>query len=79
MFCFEILSNFWRKSQKGEIGKSSIFGFLRHSVGCPLRGEAGVPKWHPSGTLQRSGVDIVHREQIFYLCFRTPRVRTPIV
>ena len=68
MFCFEILSDFWRKLQKGETGKSSIFGFLRHSVGnpcngvgnprrsvgCPRRGEAGVPKWHPSGTLQRS-------------------------
>ena len=25
MICFEILSNFWRKSQKGEIGKNLAF------------------------------------------------------
>ena len=67
MICVEILSDSWRKSQKGETGKSGIFGFLRRSVGnprhgvalhrnvgCPRRGEVGVPKWHPSGTPRHS-------------------------
>ena len=40
MICFEILSDFKRKSQKREIGKFCIFGFLRHSVGNPRRGVA---------------------------------------
>ena len=67
MICFEISSDFWIKSQKRETGKSGIFGFLRRNVGNPRRGialhrrvgfplryEAGVPKWHPSGTPRRS-------------------------
>ena len=28
---------------------------LHRSVGHPRHGEAGVPKWHPSGTPRRSG------------------------
>ena len=64
MICFEILSVFLRKLQKGKLGKHELLRCsvgnpcrgitLRHRVGCPYRGEAGVPKWHPSGTLQRS-------------------------
>ena len=27
---------------------------LRQGVGCPHRGEAEVPKWHPSGTPRHS-------------------------
>ena len=59
MICFEILSDFWRKSQKGKLGKH---GLLHRSVGNPCRGvalsrsvgrprsdEARVPKWHPLG------------------------------
>ena len=46
MIFFLILSEFWRKSQNGKLDKH---GFLRHRVGCPRRGEAGVPKWHPLG------------------------------
>ena len=38
---------FGEKSQKGKTGKSGIFGC--RSVGCPHRGEAKVPKWHPLG------------------------------
>ena len=62
MICFEILSDFWRKSQKGETGKSGIFGFLRRSignpcrgiairrnVGCPHRSEVGGAKMAPLG------------------------------
>ena len=60
MFCFEILSDFGENCKKGKLEKSGLFGFLRHvignpcrgvtllrSVGCPRRGETGVPKWNP--------------------------------
>ena len=63
MICFEILSDFWRKSQQGETRKSGIFRFLRRNigntrhgvalccnVGCPRRDEARVLKWHSSST-----------------------------
>ena len=52
---FEFWGDFWRKTQKGETGKSGIFGFLHCSIGNPRhgvalhRGEARVPKWHPLG------------------------------
>ena len=64
MICFEILSDFLRKSQKGKLGKHELLRCsvgnpcrgvaLRRSVGCPRSREVGVLKWHPSGTLQRS-------------------------
>ena len=85
MICFEILSDFWRKLQKGETGKSGIFEFLRHSVGnqhrgvglhlsvgCPHRGEAEVPKWNPSGTPRCSFVR-PQRSATFQRSSATPR------
>ena len=49
MICFEILSDFGIKSQKGETGKSGIFKFLHRSVGNPRRnvdvhGNMGCPR-----------------------------------
>ena len=74
MFYFEILRSFGENCKKEEIGKSSVFGFLRRSVGnpscrvalrryvgCPRCGEARVPKWNPSGTLQHSFATPRHR------------------
>ena len=46
-FFFEILSDFGENRKRGKLEKSGQFGFLRRSVGCLRRGEAGVPKWHP--------------------------------
>ena len=80
MFCFEILSDFGENRKRGKLEKSRLFGFLRRSVGnprrgvalhcsvgCPLRGEAEVPKMAPPCVrygvvvLLRS-VDTVHSE-----------------
>ena len=61
IFCFEFLSDFWRKSQKKkETGKFGMFGFLRRneehprrsvalrrSVGLPCLSEAEGPKRLP--------------------------------
>ena len=76
-----------RKKKTGNLGKK--IGLLRrsvgnphhgvdlhHSVGCPRRGEVGGQ----NGTHQvRHGVATIHDEQILDFCFRTPRIRTPIV
>ena len=62
MFCFRFLRIFGQKSQKSKRENLGKHGLLRRSVGnprrgvalrrrvgCPHCGEAGVPKWHPSG------------------------------
>ena len=67
MICFGILRIFREKNRKRANWKSGHIWLLRRSVGnprCevdlsrgvgyPCRGEAEVPKWHPSGTPQRS-------------------------
>ena len=51
----------WKKSGqfgflRRSVGHSCRGVALRRSVGCPLRGEAGVPKWHPLGKLWRSTI-----------------------
>ena len=64
MFCFGILGKIAKVQKMENLG---IIGLLRHSVGnprrvidlrqgvgYPRRGEAEVPKWHPSGTPRRS-------------------------
>ena len=64
MFCFEILE---KNSRSVKLENLGIIGLLRHSVGNPCcgvdlrqgvgyprRGEAEVPKWHPSGMPRRS-------------------------
>ena len=68
MICFWILSDFEEKSQKCKTGKIWALRAptpqlrepmhdvdLSRSVGHPRRGEARVPKWHPSGMPRRSG------------------------
>ena len=57
---------------------------LRQGVGYPHRGEAKVPKWHPSGTprfsIATSRRSYYSQQAIFLeFCFRTHRIRTPIV
>ena len=68
MFCFGILRIFGGNRKKEENWKIwAKIGLLRCSVGNPLcgvdlrqgmgyprRGEAKVPKWHPSGMPRRS-------------------------
>ena len=67
MFCSRILRSFGEKSQNRKTRKSGHFRILRRSVGNPCcgvdlrqgvgyphRGEAEVPKWHPSGMPRRS-------------------------
>ena len=63
MFYFGILRIFGEKSQKSKNWKSGHIGFLRQRreptpptprLGMPSRGEAEVPKWHPSGTPRSS-------------------------
>ena len=66
MICFEILSDFKRKSQKGEIGKSCI--------SSPQRGR-GAQKGTPR---VRYSVAFLQREN-FWILFRKSRIRTPIV
>ena len=68
MFCFEILSDFWRKSQKGRenLGKHGLLrrsvGNPRRSMGCPRLGEAfWPPRVRRSGGLHCS-LATVHKE-----------------
>ena len=77
MFCFGIFGSFWRNSQKeGKLENLGKNGLLCRSVGNPChgvdlhqgvgylrRGEAEVPKWHPSGTPRRSNCS--QRAKIF--------------
>ena len=92
IFCFEFLSDFWRKLQKKKkkkIGKSGMFGFLRRSeelcrnVGLPRRNEVEEPERPPwlcyGVALLHRGVGTVHRGKIFGFCFRAPRFCVPIV
>ena len=56
---------------------------LRRSVGCLAavmpRGQNGTPRVRHDVEVLRRSVATVHSEQISYFCFRTPRIRTPIV
>ena len=66
MFCFEILRIFEEKSQKTKNKKQSKLEIWAYRAptpqrreptpqcGMPRRGKAEVPKWHLSGTPQRS-------------------------
>ena len=49
MFCFGIL-----RLLRRSVGKPRCGVDLRQGMGYPSRGEAEVPKWHPSGSLRRS-------------------------
>ena len=48
---------------------------VRHGVAKLRRGKG----LHRSVAVLRHSVDTVHNEQILNFCFRTPRIRTPIV
>ena len=77
---FGFLRIFGEKSQKSKrenLGKNELLSHsvgnphhgvaLRRNVGCPHRGEAGMPKWHPSGTLRRSKL-LFMKGEIFDFC-----------
>ena len=89
MICFEIFGIFGKKiakSQKKNLGKN---GLLRCSVRNPRRSialryslgylAAARPRCQIGTSRVRHGVATVHREQISDFCFRTPRIRAPIV
>ena len=94
--CFVL--GFWRKIVKVQkLENLGIIGLLRRSIGnprrgidlrqgmgYPRRGEAEVPKWHPSGTPWRSIATPRRRycsQRAIFLdfCFQTPHIRTPVV
>ena len=73
MICFGILRICGGNRKKRKSGKSVKIGLLRCNVGNPRRGvdlrqgmghphrgEAEVPKWHPSGTPRRSNATPQH-------------------
>ena len=88
IICFGILGIFWRKiakEQEKNLDTSGSYaahiGLLRRNIGNPCHDvnlHHGVAKLHCGEGLRR-GVAIVHNEQISDFCFRTPRIRTPIV
>ena len=52
---------------------------VRYVTAVRPRCQNGTPRVRHDVALLRRGVAIVHNEKFLDFCFRTPRIRTPIV